>query len=72
MIQGTPPDTAANHKEIARTFLRLANAEYQDHRLHRGYYAKLAKQYGFTNQEIADEYGVTEGAVRHLLKREAG
>ena len=55
--------------ELARTFLELANSEYQRHRLHRGYYARIAKEHGLTNQDIADAYGVSEAAVRGLIKR---
>ena len=58
-------------QQLARTFLALANAEYQKHRAHRGYYAKIAKQHGLTNQEIADAYGITEAAVRAIIKRAA-
>lgn len=63
----TPADTS--RQAIARTFLKLANDEYQKHRHHRGYYARIAKQHGLTNQEIADAYGITEAAVRTLIKR---
>jgi DNA-binding transcriptional regulator LsrR (DeoR family) len=60
-----------DRKTIARTFLQLANSEYQKHRAHRGYYARIAREHGLTNQDIADEYGITEAAVRALIKRAA-
>lgn len=70
MLPDCTPSTTSR-QEIARTFLTLANSEYQKHRLHRGYYARIAKEHGLTNQEIADAYGVTEAAVRTLIKRAA-
>jgi hypothetical protein len=60
-----------DRKEIARTFLRLASAQYQEHRQHRAYYARIAREHGLTNQDIADEYGVTEAAVRQMIQRAA-
>ena len=38
----------------------------------RVYYFKLAREYGFTNQWIADQIGVTEAAVRQMVKRHGG
>lgn len=64
-----PVDGTDSRKEIARTFLSLANDEYQQHQTHRGYYARIAKEHGLTNQEIADAYGITEAAVRGLIRR---
>jgi DNA-binding transcriptional regulator LsrR (DeoR family) len=71
MLPDCAPHVTTERQELARTFLTLANTEYQRHRVHRGYYAKLAKQYGLTNQEIADSYGITEAAVRALIQRAA-
>lgn len=65
MIPDATPKEVANLKD----FLRRENAEYQDRCARRPVYAKIAKGYGFTNQEIADEYGITEAAVRGLIKR---
>ena len=56
-------------KELDRTFLALANDAYQESRQNRVKFAQLAREAGLTNQEIADEYGITEAAVRHMLKR---
>lgn len=60
---------ATSRRELARTFLELANSEYQRHKLHRGYYARIAREHGLTNQEIAEAYGITEAAVRGLIFR---
>lgn len=57
-----------DRKEIARTFLRLANGEYQARKERRAYFATLAKSHGLTNQDIANEYGITEAAVRAMIK----
>lgn len=71
-LHGSTPQEANRLKEQAREFLRLENVSYQKARTHRPYFAKLAKTYGLTNQEIATEYGVTEAAVRGLIKRAVG
>ena len=69
MITDSAPTPASDRKEIARTFLCLANGEYQERKEKRGYFAALAKSHGLTNQEIAYEYGITEGAVRAMIQR---
>ena len=66
MLSDAAPTPAS---DLARQFLHLANEEYQIRRRNRGYFARLAKDYGLTNQEIADVYGITEAAVRALIKR---
>jgi DNA-directed RNA polymerase specialized sigma24 family protein len=71
MLSDAAPTTASDRKEIARTFLCLANGEYQARKERRGYFARLAKSHGLTNQEIANEYGITEAAVRALIQRTA-
>lgn len=55
-------------KDLDRTFLGLADKAYQESRRNRIKYAQLARELGLTNQEIADEYGVTEGAVRAMIR----
>ncbi len=71
MISDAAPTPASDRKEIARTFLCLANGEYQARKERRGYFARLAKSHGLTNQDIADEYGITEAAVRAMIQRAA-
>lgn len=66
-----PARGVLDRKEIARTFLRMANAEYQTRRSNRAYFAKVAREHGLTNQDIADEYGLTEAAVRAMIQRAA-
>ena len=66
-----PSRGVLDRKEIARTFLRMANAEYQTRRSNRAYFAQTAREHGLTNQDIADEYGITEAAVRQMIQRAA-
>ena len=54
---------------LAREFLRMANQNYREHYAQRVYFATIARRHGLTNREIADAYGITEGAVRHMLKQ---
>lgn len=69
MLQEVGPQQLASRKDLAITFLTLANSEYQSHRLHRSYYARIAREHGLTNQQIGEIYGITEAAVRALIKR---
>jgi DNA-directed RNA polymerase specialized sigma24 family protein len=71
MLPDAAPNQASDIKTIARELLQLANADYQKHVFLRGYYARISRQHGLTHQEIADEYGVTEAAVRAIIKRAA-
>jgi len=71
MLSDVAPNKLGDRKAIAREFLRLANDDYQRICNLRGYYAKIARQHGLTNQDIADEYGITEAAVRAIIKRAA-
>lgn len=71
MLSDEAPTPASDHKDLARTFLSLANEEYQTRRQNRGYFARIAKEHGLTNQDIAEAYGVTEAAVRALILRAA-
>jgi hypothetical protein len=68
MLSDAAPTPAS---DLARNFLRLANEEYQIRLRNRGYFARIAKDHGLTNQDIADAYGMTEAAVRALIKRTA-
>lgn len=38
----------------------------------RAYFARLARQHGVTLQQIADTCGISESAVRQMLKRAEG
>ena len=54
---------------LAREFLRMAHKNYQEHYAQRVYFARISREHGLTNKEIADAYGITEGAVRYMLKQ---
>ena len=54
---------------LAREFLRMAHKNYQEHYAQRVYFATIARRHGLTHREIAEAYGITEGAVRYMLKR---
>lgn len=69
MLPDAAPNVTSDRKTIAREFLKLANADYRRVCDQRGYYATIARQHGLTNQDIADEYGITEAAVRAIIKR---
>lgn len=71
MLPDAAPTVTGDRKEIARTFLCLANGEYQARKENRAYFAALAKSHGLTNQDIAYEYGITEAAVRAMIRRAA-
>lgn len=66
-----PSRAEKDPKKIALTFLGLANDQYQEHRRRRVEYARIAREYGLTNQDIANLYGVTEAAVRAMIRRAA-
>lgn len=61
------PKTA--QRDLAREFLRRAQDDYQRAKTNRHQLAALARDHGLTNQQIANAYGVTEGAIRAMLKR---
>lgn len=73
MLPTTPASAPQvdTRREIARTFLRLANEEYQGQRRHRSYYARIAREHGLTHKEIGDAYGVTESAIRQMIAKDA-
>lgn len=72
MLSDDTPTMELDRKETVRQYLRMENAIDQYSRQHRPYYARLAREAGLTHQEIADEYGISEAAVRGLLKRAEG
>ena len=61
-----PPRSA---KDYALQFLQYAADDYAEAIDRREYYAVAAKRLGVSNQQIADIYNLTEGAVRAMLKR---
>ncbi len=69
MLREKNPHQETSRKEIARTFLELANSSYQEQRKHRPYYARIARTHGLTNQEIGEAYGVSEAAIRQMLNK---
>lgn len=69
MLPDAAPNPVDDRKTIAREFLKLANADYRRVCDQRGYYATIARRHGLTNQDIANEYGITEAAVRAIIKR---
>jgi len=66
MVTETAP---AGLKRLAREFLELQQQRHQQNRIHRPYFARLARDYGLTHQEIGEVYGITEAAVRSMIKR---
>lgn len=55
--------------DFATFFLETAQRDYE-HALHmRIYYAKNARKHGITNKRIGQIYGLTEGAIRKMIKR---
>lgn len=58
-----------DRRDLAREFLRRAQDDYERARDTRTQLAALARAHGLTNQQIANAYGVTEGAIRAMIKR---
>jgi len=54
---------------LAREFLRMAHKNYQTHYAQRVYFARISREHGLTNKEIADAYEMTESGVRKMLER---
>jgi len=66
------PSRAANDPKARDKFtLKLANEDYHEARQRRVRFAQYAREAGLTNQEIGNAYGITEAAVRQMLKRAA-
>lgn len=61
--------TGIDRKTIALEYLHLAHEDMLRAARLRIERMRLARQYGATHQQIADECGVTESAVRALLNR---
>ena len=58
-----------NRAALAREFLRMAHQNYQTHYAQRIYFARISREHGLTNKEIAEAYEMTEAGVRKMLKR---
>lgn len=56
-------------KSLAKEFLELQQQRHEQNRIHRPYFAALAHEYGLSHQEIGNVYGITEAAVRAMIKR---
>jgi hypothetical protein len=65
-IVSQPSKTA---QEYALQFLQYAAEDYTQSIDRREYYAVAARRLGIRYQQIADIYGLTEGAVRAMVKR---
>lgn len=62
-------DASKSHKEIALYYLELQQKAHLSNRRMRPYYARLAHQHGVTHREIGEVYGVTEAAIRAMIKK---
>ena len=56
-------------QDYALQFLQFAAEDYTESIDRREYYAVAARRLGISHQQIATIYGLTEGAVRAMLKR---
>lgn len=65
-IVSQPSKTA---QDYALQFLRYAAEDYTQSIDRREYYAVAARRLGISYQQIADIYGLTEGAIRAMVKR---
>ena len=55
--------------DFAITFLETAQRDYEHAIFMRTYYAQNARKHGITNKRIGQIYGLTEGAIRKMIKR---
>jgi len=55
--------------DFAITFLETAQRDHEHALFMRVYYAKNARKHGITNKRIGQIYGLTEGAVRAMIKK---
>lgn len=58
-----------NRAALAREFLRMAHKNYQEHYAQRIYFARISREHGLTNKEIAEAYEMTEAGIRKMLDR---
>lgn len=71
MISVSPVSDVSIEEQKARSleFLAVLRQQQETTRLSRIHYMRLARQHGATNFEIGSELGVSEAAVRAMLKR---
>lgn len=62
-------DERTGRQALALHLLDLTREESARAKRNRIYYAGLARDNGITNQQIGDKLGVTETAIRLMLKR---
>ena len=56
-------------RDFAIYFLEVAQKDFEHALFMRTYYAKNARKHGITNKRIGEIYGLTEGAIRKMIKR---
>lgn len=61
-------DTSTSARQHALEMLDVIRKRQHEIRFHKLYYARVARDNGATYQEIGDAFGVTEGAVRKMLR----
>lgn len=61
--------TSHSAQDYALQFLQFAAEDYTESIDRREYYAVAARRLGISHQQIATIYGLTEGAIRAMLKR---
>ncbi|MBB5748560.1 sigma-70 family RNA polymerase sigma factor [Micrococcus sp. TA1] len=79
MSVSSPDTTGLDRKDLARSYLKMAGNEHrtiqaqlEESASKRAHFAAIGRKHGITYREIAEHYGVTEGAVRQMLKRIGG
>lgn len=65
------PAAELGQKDLAHIFLKLISEQFEQSRRDRLAYARWARECGLTYREIAEDYGVSEDAIRKMLKRGA-
>lgn len=66
---GSAMGQSTNRLEIARDYLTRARDDFENAARTRIWYVVLARRYGMTNADIGAHLGLSEGAVRALIKR---
>ncbi|AUM16473.1 MULTISPECIES: sigma factor-like helix-turn-helix DNA-binding protein [Rhodococcus] len=71
-LDNTTTTSTFELRDRALEMLDVLRQRQESNRLHRVHYMQLARQYGCTHQQIGDALGVSEAAVRAMLKRAGG